>query len=178
MKSLTSRPCYRKGSWGGAGPQTRGGEAVRLSFQTDPLPSAPCSSLLNQSSAAQSSKCLPFFLSQTINLNFWAELRVNKPEDGRPVSQVHFTFPTPEQGHTIHDQLPLVTTRHLKYTFYRNGVPVSLAEDFNSIPSTQVRCLTIISTSSSGGLDTSGIHRHADTCRTQTHTHVIENEKN
>lgn len=45
-----------------------------------------------------------------------------------------------------------------------------------SIPSTQVRCLTITSTSSSRGLDTSGIHRHAE--YTQTDSHAIENKKN
>lgn len=101
MKHLISRPYYRKGSWGGAGPRTRGGEGRLsvLSFQTDPPPPAPCFSIFNQSSAAQSSKCLLFFLSQTTNLNFRSELRVNKLEWWLGLSlRSTSTFPTPRAG--------------------------------------------------------------------------------
>lgn len=101
----------------------------------------------------------------------------------RLVSQVHFyipyeqTFPTfpmcPEQGHTIYDQLPLVTIPTLKYTFYRNGVPIPLAEDFNSQhPSQMLHNHRYLQLQGTGYLWHSQTCRHMQNTLRQTHTRL------
>lgn len=119
MKFLTSRPYYRKESWGGAGPQTRGGEgrlSVRLSvlsFQTDfhLLRAFPSS---NKALQPRAPNVFCSVLSQTTNLNFRSELRISLSDGWACLSGPLLHSLCPQQGHTIHNQLSLVTIRHFK----------------------------------------------------------------